>query len=357
MLNNEGQRDSIDEIGTKHSPDELRQQAVEEKKRYKILKGENKPEEALRAFKRGKELERQAKALEIALRKSHKKALSSSSLASTKKMNDDGAESDVKINLPSQSHKEKDDLVSELRELGWSDADLHDADKKPVKMSLEGELSILLGEGSRKSIVDKGTAGIDKTQVFTLKRKALALKREGRLAEAKEELKKAKILEKQLEEQEFLAGAEDSDDELLALIQNIDDDKDDDPLPPRGKDAGFDFGHLLSGATDLGDDGHFDVTEEDMDDPEMAAALKSMGWTEDLDQQEVNAPQSVIVDVEAISNEILSLKKEAVNEKRAGNVAEALTLLRKAKILEKEVECLETRGNNFIASKAMIQKV
>ncbi|KAK8591874.1 hypothetical protein V6N13_062470 [Hibiscus sabdariffa] len=51
------------------SPEELRQQALDEKRKYKILKGEGKPEEALRAFKRGKELERQAESLEIYIRK------------------------------------------------------------------------------------------------------------------------------------------------------------------------------------------------------------------------------------------------------------------------------------------------
>ncbi|BBH00677.1 phosphoinositide-binding protein, partial [Prunus dulcis] len=40
-------------------PEELRQQALDEKK-YKILKGEGRPAEALRAFKREKELERLA---------------------------------------------------------------------------------------------------------------------------------------------------------------------------------------------------------------------------------------------------------------------------------------------------------
>ncbi|KAL6281958.1 hypothetical protein ACE6H2_012887 [Prunus campanulata] len=41
------------------SPEELRQQALDEKK-YKILKGERRSAEALRACKRGKELERLA---------------------------------------------------------------------------------------------------------------------------------------------------------------------------------------------------------------------------------------------------------------------------------------------------------
>lgn len=62
----------INEIGSS-SPEELRQQALEEKRKYRILKGEGKSNEAIQAFKRGKELERQADALELALRKGRRK--------------------------------------------------------------------------------------------------------------------------------------------------------------------------------------------------------------------------------------------------------------------------------------------
>lgn len=60
-------------------------------------------------------------------------------------------------------------------------------------------------------------------QVMAHKRQALALKREGRLAEAKEELRKAKILEKQAEEMALLGGEDEAsdDDELQALIRGL----------------------------------------------------------------------------------------------------------------------------------------
>ncbi|CAA7029788.1 unnamed protein product [Microthlaspi erraticum] len=48
------------------SPEEMRKQAAEEKNKYKALKGEGKSEEALKAFKRGKELERQVQIVEPA---------------------------------------------------------------------------------------------------------------------------------------------------------------------------------------------------------------------------------------------------------------------------------------------------
>lgn len=63
-------------------------------------------------------------------------------------------------------------------------------------------------------------------QIMAHKRQALVLKREGRLAEAKDELRKAKLLEKQAEEMALLGQAEgqdesSDDDELHTLIRGL----------------------------------------------------------------------------------------------------------------------------------------
>ncbi|KAF8364910.1 hypothetical protein HHK36_033108 [Tetracentron sinense] len=339
------------------SPEELRQQALEEKKKYKILKGEGKPEEALRAFKRGKELERQAGEIELALRKDRRKALSSSKMADIQKTKDDPKESSGKSKRSFQMGKEeKDDLSAELRQLGWSDVDLHDADKKPEKMSLEGELSSFLGDVPRKSNAGKGTGGLDNTQVLAHKKKALMFKREGKLTEAKEELKRAKVLEKQLEEQEFLGEAEDSDDELSSLIHTMDHDKQENLSIGYEQDHGFDFNHLVGVTDHLGLDGNLEVSDGDMDDPEIVVALKSVGWAEDSDHPEDIVPQSVAMEKEALQSEVLSLKREALNQKRAGNVVEAMAQLKKAKALERDLENLQSQGNIFKAPNSTIQK-
>ena len=144
------------------TPDELRKQ---------VLKGEGKSDEALRAFKRGKELERQADALEIQLRKSHKKSLPSGNLSDVLNKGIP-AESDRKTKSLSHVGRVKDDLTSELRELGWSDMDLHNEDKKSSNLSLEGELSSLIGEVFTKTGEQKGSK-IDKSQVVALKKKML----------------------------------------------------------------------------------------------------------------------------------------------------------------------------------------
>uniref|UniRef100_A0A0D9VHN8 FYVE-type domain-containing protein n=1 Tax=Leersia perrieri TaxID=77586 RepID=A0A0D9VHN8_9ORYZ len=338
-LSIEAQNYELNNTGSIFTPEELRQQAVEEKKKYKTLKSGGKPEEALRAFKHGKELERQAAALELELRKNRRmatKAPNVSAVVSTKNLEvSDEAES--KKSLPGKRvRKEKNDLASELRDLGWSDADLHD-ETRPTAMSVEGELSQILREVAPKSEGSK-TGSIDKSQVNALKRQALLLKRQGKLAEAKEELKKAKILERQLEEQEILGEADESDDDLAALIRNMDDGNQDDILLDNPRFPDFNFEQLLGTSDDLPINGNFDVTDDDLNDPDMAAALKSFGWSEaDEIQMESHAPVSSL-NQEALREQVLALKREAVTHMKAGNVAEAMSLLRKAKLLEKDLE-------------------
>ncbi|WVZ71718.1 hypothetical protein U9M48_020270 [Paspalum notatum var. saurae] len=343
-LSAEAQNCELNSTASIFTPEELRQQAVEEKKRYRTLKSEGKPEEALRAFKHGRELERQAAALELELRKSRRMATKAPNVAAavSNSTTDGSNEAETKRSPAGKRvKKEKNDLTSELKELGWSDADLRD-ETKAAPMSVEGELSQLLREAAPKSSEGKKTGGIDKSQVNALKRQALLLKREGRLAEAKEELKKAKILEKQLEEQEILGEAEDSDDDLAAIIRSMDDDKHDDILMDDPKFPAFNFEQVLGASNDLAIDGHFDVTDDDMNDPDLAAALKSFGWSEDDDEQLENREPDSSSNQEVLKEQVIALKREAVANRRSGNVAEAMALLKKAKLLEKDLDTEES---------------
>lgn len=330
------------------TPEDLRQQAAVEKSKYKTLKAERKSEEALRAFKRGKELERQAAALEISLRKNKKKALSSNNIEDTQQTKD---------GLKAQKIRKTDDLSSELKELGWSDLDLRDAEKKPATLTLEGELSSLLREVSEKPKKEKQTASTDKSQVIILKKRALELKRAGNLLEAKEELKRAKILEKKIEEEELLGESDESDDELSSLIRSMDADEHDDLSARYKPDLNIGLGHFSVIADDLALDGNFEVTEEDMDDPEIVSALHSFGWEEDTAQPEDHNDQVVSSNRESFVTEIQSLKREALNQKRAGNTAEAMSLLKKAKLLEKELENSDSHESDSMnPGSAVIQK-
>lgn len=330
------------------TPEDLRQQAAVEKSKYKTLKAERKSEEALRAFKRGKELERQAAALEISLRKNKKKALSSNNIEDTQQTKD---------GLKAQKIRKTDDLSSELKELGWSDLDLRDAEKKPATLTLEGELSSLLKEVSEKPKEEKQTASTDKSQVIILKKRALELKRAGNLLEAKEELKRAKILERKIEEEELLGESDESDDELSSLIRGMDADEHDDLSPRYKPDLNINLGHFSVIADDLALDGNFEVTEEDMDDPEIVSALQSFGWEEDTAQPEDHNDQVVSSNRESFVTEIQSLKREALNQKRAGNTVEAMSLLKKAKLLEKELENSDSHESDSMnRGSAVIQK-
>lgn len=337
------------------SPEQLRQQALDEKKKYKVLKGEGKSEEALKAFKRGKELERKADALEISIRRSRRKALTSGSAGEDQDIGG-SKESGRKMKPSPQSSKEKHDLNAELRELGWSDMDLHAEDKKSATMSLEGELSSLLGGVLPKTDKAKSVHSIDNTQVVAHKRKALMLKREGKLAEAKEELKKAKVLEKHLEEQELLAGAEEeSDDELSVLVRSLDDNKHEDISFQYKENLDFDLDNLLGAANNIIADSNFEVTDEDMEDPEMSAALESLGWTEDSHNTENIVSQPSSGSRESIITEITSLKREALNQKRAGNIAVAMEQLKKAKMLERDLENFGSQEDSHVSGGGSVE--
>ncbi|KAG0470143.1 hypothetical protein HPP92_016843 [Vanilla planifolia] len=337
----EGHNDALSVTGS-NSPEDLRQQAMEEKRRYRTLKAEGKAEEALKVFKHAKELERQAGALEIAIRKNRKiaaKVSNSSSSVSIDRIDEQGVSSKKK-SIPLRDKEEKDDLFSELRELGWSDVDIHDAGRKPADLSLEGEFANLLGETFQKSEISKKKGGIDKSPVLALKRKALLLKREGRLAEAKEELKQAKLLEKQLEEQELLGEASGSEDELSAIINSMDDANQDNLNLDYHLDGGSNFEDLLGATDDPSFDENFEITDNDMNDPVLVAALQSFGWTEE--DELVQQPESVPLSQEALQTEVLNLKKEALSQKRAGNVSEAMALLKKAKLLEQKLDRVQS---------------
>ncbi|CAH9130865.1 unnamed protein product [Cuscuta epithymum] len=328
----------MNETGFITTPEELRQQAMDEKKKYRTLKAEGKSEEALRAFKRGKDLERQAVTLEGEIRKNRKKVSLSSG------------------NIPDESSrsvsKKKDDLASELKEMGWSDMDLYESDKKSATMSLEGELSVLLREVSQKPNAGKKNQIYDNSQVISHKKRALEFKREGKLGEAKEELKKAKLLEKKIEEQEFLIDFEESDDdEISSLIRSLDSA---DTQEEVVVDSTFDIDDILSVADNL--IGDLKVTEDDMDDPEMKAALKSLGWTEEENPATVD-------NIETKQTEVQSLKREALKQKREGNTSDAMELLKKAKMIENELNSFAMLGETSLKpkgsgpkTKMMIQK-
>ncbi|PKU73951.1 KH domain-containing protein [Dendrobium catenatum] len=218
-----------------------------------------------------------------------------------------------------------------------------------VENSLPSVASVddaLVQDGLFSFSIFLNTSGVNNTQVVAHKRKALLLKQEGKLAEAKEELKQAKILEKQLEEQEFLVEALDSEDELYTLIQNMGNENQDDLMLENDLDVGANFEHFLSASDDLPIDDNLEVTEHDMNDPEIGDALRLFGWSEQDDQHEQrDASESVPFDQEGLQAKILNLKKEVLSQKWAENAPEAMALLKKAKLLEQDLGTFQSDTN------------
>lgn len=223
-----------------------------------------------------------------------------------------------------------------LKDLGWSDADLQDADRKRSKMNLEGELSTLLGETQKiKNTQNESVVGAEQMQVLAHKRRALALKREGKLEESEDEFELAKSLEIQMDE---LAG----NSRAHTSIDGINN-----------------------------DDGE---AVDDIFDPQLLSALKGIGWKENdifsqMPTKGVSAKNKGLVSTSShvhgnlgndtaranvdktegskeerirLEENIRAEKLKALDFKRAGKQTEALDALRRAKQLEKKLQSLAT---------------
>jgi hypothetical protein len=168
-----------------------------------------------------------------------------------------------------------------------------------------------------------------KEQILARKRKALALKREGKLAEARTELGEAKKLEHELEKLESANAA--------SIVAQ--------PAAPV-----FDIGDgKIEGVDEIdGVEEKVEVTEEDMRDPEMMAALRAMGFGDD-EPTPIHEPITSVlkpnpVDKATLQHEILTLKRQALAMKREGRLTEAREELRHAKVLEQQLQDLQA-GN------------
>ncbi|CAM6088330.1 unnamed protein product [Calypogeia fissa] len=365
------------------SPEKLREQASEQKKIYYTLKREGKNAEALQAFKRHKEFSREADALELSLkklaisqRKAHAEAVTSTD-APVQKSNTESPESAKDAESQSSGQERAfsrhvkearklsedggdDDLLSALKDLGWNEADL--SDKKVKKgpasdMELLAEISdsVPKDESKKKPVKQNPT----QLEILAHKRRALALKREGNPAEAKEELKKAKLLERKLEEMALLEDEdedEDDDDELAALMRSLNKEASmgigkGSKLTPTGGD--IDIPLTFSLAED-DDDPNVDVTDDDIHDPSIIAALRSMGWEEEAANMErsrdpqTGGPEAFhiadsVAKESSLQSEILTHKRRALALKREGKIPEAKIELQEAKVLEQKLEVLKSQ--------------
>lgn len=205
------------------------------------------------------------------------------------------------------------EMVAALRAMGW-----------------EEEAAGMERTHKPQPKVNKPTLPKDlKEQILARKRKALALKREGKLAEARTELGEAKKLEHELEKLESANAAS---------------------IVAQPADPVFDIsdGKIDGGDEMDGGEEKVEVTEEDMRDPEMMAALRAMGFGDD-EPTPIHEPITSVlkpnpVDKATLQHEILTLKRQALAMKREGRLTEAREELRHAKVLEQQLQDLQA-GN------------
>jgi len=145
-----------------------------------------------------------------------------------------------------------------------------------------------------------------KQQILAQKRKALALKREGKIAEARAELGEAKKLEQQLEHLNSPSAV------AQAPVLKV-------PEP------------TFDGKVEENEE-NVEVTDQDMRDPEMMAALRAMGFGDDEPTPSVSKPDPV--EEASLKQQILGIKRQALALKREGRLDEAREALRRAKVLE-----------------------
>lgn len=206
------------------------------------------------------------------------------------------------------------EMAAALRAMGWEeDAAGLERTSKPQ---------------SKVTKLTQATGPNLKEQILARKKKALALKREGKIAEARAELGEAKKLEQQLEN---LGGVITTPTIAKAPVQvsepvfYVSDDK-------------------IEEAEEK-----VEVTDEDMRDPEMMAALRAMGFGDDESTPSHEAFTPVTkpnpVEESSLKQEILGIKRQALALKREGRIDEARDTLRRAKVLDQQLEDLQA-GNH-----------
>ncbi|PQP92165.1 uncharacterized protein Pyn_15276 [Prunus yedoensis var. nudiflora] len=247
-----------------------------------------------------------------------------------------------------------------------------------------------------RNLLPRATRSAIRQEILAFKRKALALKREGKLTEAREELWQAKLLEKRLEDDspqskttssDVVLGSSDSPQSKTTTSAGQKDhgspSLDPKPLSSRDRfklqqeslghkrqamklrregrmeeaEAEFELAKALENQLELPAQDSTtvdkvepldDVSVEGLLDPQLLSALKAIGIDDASilsqgpgrpEPSKVNAGKSnnPTHDRSQLEEQIKAEKVKAVNLKRAGKQAEALDALRKAKLLEKKL--------------------
>eukprot|EP00897_Mesotaenium_endlicherianum_P008677 jgi/Mesen1/7838/ME000419S07153 len=382
-------------------PGALRDEAAKEKARASMLRREGLTDFAHQAFQRAKDLERRAAELErppsppsrstaspppggdagsSRVGGTRGEAPGAAAGAASRRAENNGSGPKqggrgAALALLGKGGRDADDekdpeIMRALKDLGWSD----DAQAGSQKGAAAAG-GAAAGSGS-------AGAGVD-ARILGHKRKALLLKRQGDLEGAKEELKRAKGLEARREELEILGadfddsdgdgdGDDDEDDEFGDLDVDAYEEQLRNPMRSgsRGSAAatvgsrpgdqrwasasagggGLDMRMLAAiqdGDGDGGDDAHdVEVTDADMDDPELAAELLALtgggggggGGRDPKEKEKERRPPDGAAGGAALqSSVVLGMKQRALQLKREGRLQEAAAQLGQAKAVERQM--------------------
>ncbi|KAL0414073.1 UNVERIFIED_CONTAM: hypothetical protein Sradi_1609000 [Sesamum radiatum] len=316
------------------------------------------------------------------------------------RMGDSRNQDKVKLEKPEEIFPEKEKLY--IHDLSSSQSTGSQQHSSSVQQEISALKKPHIDELNSSQATDSQTDSSSvKQEILAHKRKALALKREGKLAEAKEELRLAKLLEKKMEGDTSESSIK-STDAPVSDVSSMDRKEASPSSAPKplssrerfklqqeslshkrqslklrreGKiaeaDAEFELAKALE--TQLQElDSHDsavssksaepdDVSIEDFLDPQLLSALQSIGLEDartasqgtqrpestksntqkpESTKSNIDNTENVNIDREQLLQRIKAEKVKAVNLKRSGKQAEAMDALRRAKLYEKKLESL-----------------
>ena len=322
----------------------IQRELLNSKKKVLALRREGKMDEAEEEMRKSAVLEHQLMEMDNA--PSHKSSSTNTDnvlhAASRNPLVEEGSEDDV-------TDKDMSDptYLSLLTDLGWND----DNDKpsnssnKPLKKYDDNFVPVddaLLSKHSTTILVEaprKSKAEIQR-ELLSLKRKALALRREGKTEDAEEVLKMAKTLEAKIEEMDALKN------EVQVEA-------------PKKKEL---FNSPVNVAVD--EERDVVVSEEDMHDPALNSMLTNLGWKDEGFEpvtikepiKEATSTVTTSRNKGEIQRELLALKRKALALRRKGEIEEADEILKKSKNLEAQLEDFESQNKDLLLNASKDKK-
>jgi hypothetical protein len=180
------------------------------------------------------------------------------------------------------------DIIAALATVGWQETTQTSNSEIPqIPIDEMKTMEPLVAVAEKPEVVKIKSKSQLQQELLGLKRRALALKREGKVEEAQVELQKAKILEKQIEDLETLEQSKSQP--AVALPPEPTNKR---PTKTHSSEGNQEVASRLQdhAALPLFLDEEVDVTDDDMQDPELLAALQGLGWQGEQETSPASKP-------------------------------------------------------------------